>query len=431
MLAVAKYIVTSHESAFVNTGGHTLLQQLLHKALTDASAPVREAARNVLIELYTTWPRLAAAVYDSLDVASRKLVDKARQSAQASMTPDQNETESIRPKAKPRQSVRQMIAAQRSALTTSTSSSPDSSVRSAQAALADVKGGSEHIRTSHGHSSPRERVSMLPSATWMSSGSPRSSAGSSRSPPNKTVAGRTRTASVASSASSRSTPVRRDAAQIRQSMSLSTSRLPSATYDAATHALPPSPTLSTIGVDFSDAEDYSMNIANTAPVPHEPSSEDESMLFATKSPLQRNSRDRDAADISLLGDSSSDDELQRRAKIAEKTAEDFVNGNATKHVDEVGDATIMHEDLKTDQRYDSPLSADKSAGRIPGRVTDTAEDGVTPLLERMRHIHLKDSPAVAPNGSLLSAQSASWSWWAIKGDREGCHRGPEMLCADR
>lgn len=418
MLAVAKYIVTSHQGAIVNTGGQSLLQQLLHKALTDASAPVREAARKVLIELYTTWPQLAAVVYDTLDVASRKLMDKARSSAQASATSGQHETENIRAKAKPRQSVRQMIAAQRSALTTSTSSSPEPPARSTQADPVSERPGSEHSRKSHGHSSPRERASMLPNALRKSAGSPRSSAGSSRTQPNKTVAGRTRTASVASSTSSQITPVRRDTAQMRQSMSPSISRQPSATYVAATHALPPSPTLSNIGVDFSDAEDYSMNIANTAPVPHEPSSEDESMLFATESPLPRKIRGRGSANISISDESSSDDELQRRARIAEQTAEDFAN--AATHVDESGDATIVHDDLKIEQQDESPPSVKKSAGCIPERVTQTAGDGVTPLLQRMRRIYLKDSPAVVPNGSLLSAQTASTSWWAMKGDREGC-----------
>jgi hypothetical protein len=100
-----------------------------------------------------------------------------------------------------------------------------------------------------------------------------------------------------------------------------------------------------------------------------------------------------------------DEAVRSRAEQAEQTAHRFLE--VTEPDD--GDITIVHHN--SDDEENPSL---KSPGAVrTSREPFLTADSVTPLVKRMQHTHLQDSPAVR-NGRDSCSAVIEDSWWLTK-----------------
>ncbi|TPX30268.1 hypothetical protein SmJEL517_g06137 [Synchytrium microbalum] len=67
-----------HRSSFERSGGLDFVEKALKKGLGDASAPVREASRDILLMLLQVWPDRIDSLIDTLDPATKKAVARSK-----------------------------------------------------------------------------------------------------------------------------------------------------------------------------------------------------------------------------------------------------------------------------------------------------------------------------------------------------------------
>ena len=193
-----------------------------------------------------------------------------------------------------------------------------------------------------------------------------------------------------------------------------------------------------------------MELANTVPLPHESSSEEEDgehydVTRRRESPNRQHPR-RDTGttdesrildhlmDASFTGNDSQEVEeaVKGRAEQAEQTAHRFLelvepedDGTGS-----AGDQTVLHDPhtpdtsivVPADGSNDSGISVEQVQGVAGngGRAEDRAgANATTPLLKRLQELHLKDSPAAAAGSPRrIRPSEAANSWWMAKAERE-------------
>ena len=197
--------------------------------------------------------------------------------------------------------------------------------------------------------------------------------------------------------------------------------------------MPPSPTLLAMAQadDYSTFEGYTLDIANTVPLPHEASSDDESgdtpswrspdrtAIVSAESQQAVPEHGWASNDTSNLLDHlmdasmvSSDDHgceveeaVKGRADQAEQTAHRFLE------LVEPDDsaATVVQQSLPL-----APIpSSNGHASASNGKGEEHHQESVTPLLRRMQAVHLDDSPQVSKEG-LRRGIPVEDSWWLTK-----------------
>ncbi|CAD6587714.1 MAG: suppressor of tub2 mutation, partial [Cyphobasidiales sp. Tagirdzhanova-0007] len=208
---------------------------------------------------------------------------------------------------------------------------------------------------------------------------------------------------------------------------------PPSTRSPPSQTMPPSPTLLAMAQadDYSTFEGYTLDIANTVPLPHEASSDDESgdtpswrspdrtAIVSAESQQAVPEHGWASNDTSNLLDHlmdasmvSSDDHgceveeaVKGRADQAEQTAHRFLE------LVEPDDsaATVVQQSLPL-----APIpSSNGHASASNGKGEEHHQESVTPLLRRMQAVHLDDSPQVSKEG-LRRGIPVEDSWWLTK-----------------
>ena len=201
--------------------------------------------------------------------------------------------------------------------------------------------------------------------------------------------------------------------------------------------------------DFSTFEGYTLELANTVPLPHESSSEEEDseqcdLMRRKVSPVRQHPR-RDTGttdesrildhllDASFTGNDSQEVEeaVKGRAEQAEQTAHRFLElvEPEDDSTGSTGDQTVLHDSHTPDTSVVMPADGSNDSGISVEHVRDVEGNGggvegraganaTTPLLKRLQELHLKDSPAAAAGSPRrMRPSDAANSWWMTKAER--------------
>ena len=423
----------SHQQAIASTGGLESLQQAIKRCLSDANASVRDNGRSMYYSFNEIWPIQGQALLDGLDAGTKKQLEKAdpKRASIAAGPIAGIRTVSGATSTAGRPSIRDMINRRR-AVQTSEATPLDSSLPATT--TLDKTPQMTPARRPIGFTDsgrPSSMKSRVASSSNLLSSAPVLSVELSglmhKSP---------------SPASTNSPTMRQETTPKRAAPSRDLGSRASAQQSAAPAQLqPPSPTLQAMMMnnDYSTFEGYTMELANTVPLPNDLSTDDESVdLHQVWTPQARagptgqpkSSTRLDARildhlhDTTMMGNDSFevDEAVKGRADQAEQTAHRFLE---LVEPDE-GDNTVLHVNGFSSPASHKALSDhDEKTGSIGEQpVLASTADFSTPLLKRMADLHLKDSPASNgqhPNIAKVKSQAASSNWWVTKAKR-ACHR---------
>ena len=191
----------------------------------------------------------------------------------------------------------------------------------------------------------------------------------------------------------------------------------------------------TLNDEYSTFEGYTMELANTAPLPNDMSTDDESIdVQQIQTPQKRSTAHEPMSsgkldarildhlhDTTVTGNESFevDEAVKGRAEQAEQTAHRFLE---LVEPDE-GDVTVLHADgnRSTGAEEQETAIARQSPSNGLADKSSAVANATTPLLKRMADLHLKDSPANGTQRADLAKrrlQAGHNNWWLTKAKRK-------------
>ena len=460
----------SHKTTIENSGGIEVLDKSLRKSLADANAAVRDTARAVFWLLSDIWPNVAKSTLESLDSNNRKLLEKAAPASDDISKSNSRGTssDSTAKVATDRPSVRSLISSRRAATqdvaTLSVALQPTATISSPRSTRETRKESPlPHVPQSVPF--PSGMPGSRPSSTHYKPASPSSVSTSPTSVSTSSDGGRRSSTEVRQrslsdgSPSSRKTPILRSSPlrTFPASASKLTSKSPSPVVPIRSQKtpvrpypprekaspqsiplapLPPSPTLlaMTQGTDYSTFEGDTLDIANTVPLPHEVSSDDESIHVPSISPDRTADREHpkqptelskaaydnsdttnlldhlmDASMISANGLGAEVEEaVKGRAEQAEQTAHRFLELTEPdeNHRTVVQQPSLENGSMPASDREYFPAARN-------GGNSGHNDNAATPLFRRMQDVRLYDTPDM-PRGPRSKSATIEDSWWLTK-----------------